>query len=128
MKARKIAIVDNTATVPLIELDLGDPISAPPGPYTVQPDVLGKFLLLTGGPGMGKSTTAQLLARNKGYKLKYLFLTFVDIRSFLMKGYGGLIKVSLPWAKGISLDLLIRHINVIGFVVPSHRLERKIEQ
>ena len=49
-----------------LDSDLGDPISSPPGPYTVQPEVEGRFLWLTGAPGMGKSTTAQLLARNKG--------------------------------------------------------------
>jgi len=44
-----------------------DPIEAPPGPYTVQPGKKGKIIWLTGAPGMGKSTTAQLLARNHGY-------------------------------------------------------------
>ena len=65
-------------------LDLGDPISAPPGPYTLQPHVKGKFLWLTGSPGMGKSTTAQLLGRNKGshifryrWTLRHSILGFV---------------------------------------------------
>ena len=40
----------------------GDPIDAPPGPYKIQPDNLGKFLWIT-----GKSTSAQMLARNFGY-------------------------------------------------------------
>merc|ERR1719320_2422299 len=44
-----------------------DPIEAPPGPYKVQPGKKGKIIWLTGAPGMGKSTTAQLLARNHGY-------------------------------------------------------------
>jgi len=44
-----------------------DPIEAPPGPYKIQPDNLGKFLWITGAPGMGKSTSAQLLCRNAGY-------------------------------------------------------------
>merc|ERR1719154_31806 len=44
-----------------------DPIDAPSHPYKEQPDNLGKFLWLTGAPGLGKSTTAQLLARKKGY-------------------------------------------------------------
>ena len=44
-----------------------DPIEAPPGPYTVQPDVQGKIIWLSGAPGMGKSTTAQILAREDGY-------------------------------------------------------------
>ena len=45
----------------------GDPVDAPPGPYKVQPEYQGKILWLTGAPGMGKSTTAQLLGRNKGF-------------------------------------------------------------
>jgi len=44
-----------------------DPIEAPPGPYKVQPDKKGKILWFTGAPGMGKSTSAQLLARNHDY-------------------------------------------------------------
>merc|ERR1712179_823857 len=49
-----------------------DPIEAPPGPYKVQPEKIhiyieGKVIWLTGAPGMGKSTSAQLLARNHGY-------------------------------------------------------------
>ena len=44
-----------------------DPIEAPPGPYKIQPDVQGKVLWFSGAPGMGKSTTAQLLARENGY-------------------------------------------------------------
>ena len=45
----------------------GDPIDAPPGPYKIQPGYQGKILWLTGAPGMGKSTTAQLLGRNNGF-------------------------------------------------------------
>jgi len=45
----------------------GDPIEAPPGPYKVQPDNLGKLLWITGAPGLGKSTSAQLLGRSFGY-------------------------------------------------------------
>jgi hypothetical protein len=45
----------------------GDPIKAPPGPYKIQPDYLGKFLWITGAPGLGKSTSAQLLSKNYGY-------------------------------------------------------------
>ena len=44
-----------------------DPIDAPSHPYKEQPGNLGKFLWLTGAPGLGKSTTAQLLARKAGY-------------------------------------------------------------
>ena len=44
-----------------------DPIEAPPGPYKIQPEVQGKILWFSGAPGMGKSTTAQLLARENGY-------------------------------------------------------------
>ena len=41
-------------------------MEAPPGPYKIQPEVQGKLVLLTGAPGAGKSTTAQLLGRMKG--------------------------------------------------------------
>jgi len=44
-----------------------DPIDAPPGPYKIQPEVPGKVLWLSGSPGMGKSTSAQILAREDGY-------------------------------------------------------------
>ena len=43
-----------------------DPISAPPGHYTVQPERQGRLLWITGPPGLGKSTSAQLLSREKG--------------------------------------------------------------
>ena len=45
----------------------GDPIEAPPGPYKIQPEIQGKLLWITGPPGLGKSTSAQLLCRNAGY-------------------------------------------------------------
>jgi len=44
-----------------------EPMEAPPGPYKLQPEKKGKIIWLTGAPGMGKSTSAQLLARNHGY-------------------------------------------------------------
>ena len=44
-----------------------DPIEAPPGPYKIQPDVPGKVIWLSGAPGMGKSTSAQILAREDGH-------------------------------------------------------------
>jgi len=45
----------------------GDPIDAPSCPYKLQPEYQGKLLWITGPPGLGKSTTAQLLGRNHGY-------------------------------------------------------------
>jgi len=48
-------------------LNDGDPIEAPPSPYTLQPNKVGKLLWITGPPGLGKSTTAQLLSRHHGY-------------------------------------------------------------
>ena len=44
-----------------------DPIEAPPGDYKVQPEKQGKVIWLTGAPGMGKSTSAQILGREHGY-------------------------------------------------------------
>merc|ERR1711936_1339426 len=44
-----------------------DPITAPPGPYKEQPGVGGRLVFITGPPGSGKSTSAQLLAREKGF-------------------------------------------------------------
>merc|ERR1719320_1584549 len=44
-----------------------DQIEAPPGPYKLQPEKPGRIVWLTGSPVMGKSTTAQLLARGHGY-------------------------------------------------------------
>jgi len=44
-----------------------DPMYAPSHPYKEQPNNPGKFLWITGPPGLGKSTTAQLLARKAGY-------------------------------------------------------------
>jgi hypothetical protein len=45
----------------------GDPIEAPPGEYKIQPEYLGKLLWITGQPGLGKSTSAQLLCKDYGY-------------------------------------------------------------
>merc|ERR1719315_283955 len=42
-------------------------MEAPPGPYKIQPHNLGKFIWITGAPGMGKSTSAQLLSRTAGW-------------------------------------------------------------
>ena len=61
-----------------------DDIEAPPGPYKIQPENQGKcffmkliislgdcyagrVLWISGAPGMGKSTSAQLLGKNHGY-------------------------------------------------------------
>jgi len=44
-----------------------DPIQAPPGPFKIQPENQGKIIWLSGAPGMGKSTSAQILARSHGY-------------------------------------------------------------
>merc|ERR1719510_455732 len=48
-------------------LNDADPIDAPPGEYTIQPEKPGKVIWLTGAPGMGKSTSAQILGRSHGY-------------------------------------------------------------
>ena len=38
-----------------------------PGPYKIQPEKKGKIIWLSGAPGMGKSTSAQMLGRDHGY-------------------------------------------------------------
>ena len=45
----------------------GDPIEAPTSPYKVEPDRQGRLVWLAGPPGLGKSTSAQLLSREHGY-------------------------------------------------------------
>jgi len=48
-------------------MDSGDPADAPPSHYTPQPENLGKFLFISGAPGLGKSTTGLLLSKMAGY-------------------------------------------------------------
>jgi len=45
----------------------GDPVDAPPCPYTLQPEKQGKLVWITGAPGTGKSTTAALLVKEADY-------------------------------------------------------------
>ena len=45
----------------------GDPIEAPPSIYKLEPERQGKLLWITGAPGLGKSTTGQMLSRNHGF-------------------------------------------------------------
>jgi len=49
------------------ELNLKDPIEAPPSPYIVQPSNLGKFVFISGPPGAGKSSIAAWLSLNADY-------------------------------------------------------------
>ena len=42
--------------------------SAPSTIYPLEPEKPGKFILITGKPGMGKSTTALFLAQKFGFK------------------------------------------------------------
>jgi len=48
-------------------LDDGDPMEDLPTPYKIQPEKQGRLLWFTGPPGLGKSTTAQLFAREHDY-------------------------------------------------------------
>ena len=45
----------------------GDPVDAPPNPYTIQPEIQGKLLWLSGAPGLGKSTSGLLLSKKCDY-------------------------------------------------------------
>ena len=45
----------------------GDPFDSPVSHYEIRPEYQGKLLFITGAPGLGKSTTAQLLSRKEGY-------------------------------------------------------------
>merc|ERR1719219_637082 len=47
--------------------DSGDPCDAPPSHYKIQPEYQGKFIFLSGGPGLGKSTTGHLLSKMTGF-------------------------------------------------------------
>lgn len=45
----------------------GDPFDSPPSHYEIRPEYQGRLLFITGAPGLGKSTTAQLLSKKEGY-------------------------------------------------------------
>ena len=44
-----------------------DAIEAPSSHYKVEPERQGRLIWITGAPGLGKSTSAQLLSREHGY-------------------------------------------------------------
>ena len=45
-----------------------DPLAAPLCPYPLVPGAGGRLVWITGYPGTGKSTAAQIMARNHGQK------------------------------------------------------------
>jgi len=88
-----------------VELDQDfDSIEAPACPYKIQPENQGKLIWLTGAPGLGKSTSAQMLGRDQGFvyyeadcflhlKNPYVPLTtenptLAQIRQKILKGEG----------------------------------------
>ena len=48
-------------------IDSGDPVEAPPCHYKIQPENQGTLLWITGAPGLGKSTTGDLLSKKENY-------------------------------------------------------------
>jgi len=75
-EGRQVAMKGTTGVATLIKiteeeleeiLNDCDPIEAPPGEYKIQPEKAGKIVWLSGAPGMGKSTSAQILGRDHGY-------------------------------------------------------------
>ena len=82
----------------ILEKDEGDPIEAPPARHSkIQPDYQvqtnnnkqqqtiitndkGRLVWISGAPGLGKSTTAQLLGRHHGF-VYYEVDCFDDIRN-----------------------------------------------
>lgn len=47
--------------------ETGDPCDALPCHYKIQPENQGKLVWITGAPGVGKSTSGQILAKKSGY-------------------------------------------------------------
>ena len=60
--------------------EMTDPVAAPDCPYPLRPGLQGKLIWLTGLPGTGKSTSAQLLSRDHGDKiLQFKFQPYVGV-------------------------------------------------
>ena len=74
-----------------------DPLAAPPGPYTVQPDRQGRLVWLTGPPGAGKSTSAQLLGRLHGW-------VYYEVDCFLRLRDGGRVVCDVQKCQPLSLN------------------------
>lgn len=60
-------VTDDEEEKKRLEEDMSEPADFPPHGYTPRPNVQGRIIWLSGGTGMGKTTTAKMLQENHGF-------------------------------------------------------------